>query len=412
MKQLILAILLLAVLPYSSQGQLVELARESFENAANDHGYTITPGSECLCCGNGLYYSWHRADVNSGCISSTINGVDGNWFWSAENVDDGRIQDPPSTLSPRAAIILDDVNVSGSTDLEIRVLVGEGATDHFDLGDFLRIQYAFDGGSYQTAAQFIPTGGSESDLAFDSDADGNIDGAELTATLADFTIDLGNNTGTNLSVRLLFDTRSFSEEIVVDYIRVFGTSVALPLELLAFEAAETTAGTSLSWKTAAEIDFLGFEVERSLNSRVWKTIGWVDGQNRLEENNYTFVDAQAKEGKYYYRLKMMDRDGQSAYSPLRSLNLKYEGFRLGTPLPNPSTLNDAAVYLPVHVPHAGPAQLSVYNQQGQQVFQRQVNLQKGSQYLDIDATNLAVGLWYVHVQMAGYEGAVKLMRVK
>ncbi|MEO1515232.1 MAG: hypothetical protein AAFV95_09470 [Bacteroidota bacterium] len=408
MKHLLYTLALICLFPLFSHAQLVELAQESFEGDANDHGYTISPGSECHCCGNGRYYAWHRADVNASCLSSTVSGIDGNWFWSAENVDDGLIQDPPSSLAPRAALTLNDVDVSGSTDLEIRLLVGEGATDHFDLGDFLRIQYAFDGGSYQTASQFIPTGADNSDLAFDADADGTIDGAELTSAFAEFVVDLGSNIGSTLSVRLLFDTRGFSEEIIVDHIRVYGTNAPLPVELLDFEVKAIEESVLLNWTTTEERQLAGFGIERSADGRFWQSIGWADAQNNSQLGQYQFVDRSPLPTKGYYRLRMEDLDGKKQHSSVKSLDGVGRLLQLGTPSPNP--LYGSRLRLPIRVHEFTEAELFIYDQRGRQIDQLSLRLSPGQSTVEVNSSAWPTGLLYLQLRAGNNTSSAKLMR--
>ena len=236
MRTQILFLMLLGLLPILGTAQTV-IAYESFEQTAQEHGFTTMPSSECSCCD--VNDTWERTS-NSGCVNPTIDGMHGTYYWVAEDIDDPDIQDASSaSIAPYSAIILDAVDVKDYTNLEINLMAAVGMTGYFQLGDFLRVQYAFDAdiaaGNYTTAGQFIADAFVDDDLSFDANADGTIDGASLNNTLSDYTVSLGGLLGDELSVRILFNCNSFSEEIFVDYIRVSGILSPLPVSWSSFD---------------------------------------------------------------------------------------------------------------------------------------------------------------------------------
>ena len=91
----------------------------------------------------------------------------------------------------------------------------------------------------------------------------------------------------------------------------------LPVELISFYAKIIGLTIELNWSTATEINNYGFNVERALqtNNRDWKTIGFVNGNgNSNSPKSYTYEDKNIIAGKYSYRLKQIDNDGQFEYS--------------------------------------------------------------------------------------------------
>jgi hypothetical protein len=105
-----------------------------------------------------------------------------------------------------------------------------------------------------------------------------------------------------------------------------GISV-LPLDLLTFEVEQQDKQVSLQWTSANEVDFSGYEVQRSLDGSHFEKIGWVAGQGTPDGAtlNYVFQDKKPVFNKpLYYRLRMLDLDGVVEFSPLRSVTLKNE----------------------------------------------------------------------------------------
>lgn len=96
----------------------------------------------------------------------------------------------------------------------------------------------------------------------------------------------------------------------------------LPVELTSFSALVQNKAVNLTWKTATEVNNYGFEIERvkdfgdkvSMVS-VWEKVGFVNGAgNSNSPKEYNFTDKSATSGKYLYRLKQLDNDGQYTYS--------------------------------------------------------------------------------------------------
>ncbi len=93
----------------------------------------------------------------------------------------------------------------------------------------------------------------------------------------------------------------------------------LPVELLSFSAFKNKDNTVLlSWETATEKNNAYFIIERSTNGTTFEAIGKVVGATTSNElNKYSFTDASTVVGTNYYRLKQVDIDGKSTYSPTK-----------------------------------------------------------------------------------------------
>ena len=116
---------------------------------------------------------------------------------------------------------------------------------------------------------------------------------------------------------------------------------AFPLHLLSFTAKKNGKANLLNWSTTNEINVDRFEVERSPNGRDFSKIGITKANSTNQINTYQYSDAVAPNtplwgaGGLYYRLKMIDRDGQFTYSPIRSLTINNSSLII-TLFPNPA----------------------------------------------------------------------------
>jgi hypothetical protein len=112
----------------------------------------------------------------------------------------------------------------------------------------------------------------------------------------------------------------------------YSTNVTLPLQLNFFKGEVKNGNAILSWQTSFEKQFKQFEVEKNVNG-AWGTVGVVNGNQNGAGSNYSF-DAGSINAKTAYRLKMVDKDGRFAYSPIVVIdaNSKNELTLLGNPV--------------------------------------------------------------------------------
>ncbi|MEL6718104.1 MAG: T9SS type A sorting domain-containing protein [Bacteroidota bacterium] len=147
-------------------------------------------------------------------------------------------------------------------------------------------------------------------------------------------------------------------------------NVFMPVELVSFQAQSLESGVLLSWKTASEINNIGFEVERSTDSKTWNKIAFVEGHlTTLITQQYEFTDTESLNDLVYYRLKQLDTDGRFEYSNIIAVkNQKEHQLHI---FPNPAT-----DYLFIGIPQEKQYQeieMWVFNQLGQLIKYRKSN---------------------------------------
>ena len=108
---------------------------------------------------------------------------------------------------------------------------------------------------------------------------------------------------------------------------------SLPLDLISFNALEQKDKGILNWNVANLINFSHFEIERSSNGNRFETI---DKTYSRGEGRYSYIDENPLSGRNYYRLKMVDKDAQFTYSPVRALFVKTAEINI---FPNPANEN-------------------------------------------------------------------------
>ncbi|MBK9333945.1 MAG: T9SS type A sorting domain-containing protein [Ignavibacteria bacterium] len=94
----------------------------------------------------------------------------------------------------------------------------------------------------------------------------------------------------------------------------------LPVELTSFSSAVSGNKVTLNWTTINEMNNAGYEIQRKDNSEeAYKKISFVKGAgNSSEIKNYSYSDLKLQPGKYLYRLKQLDYNGNFEYYDLEN----------------------------------------------------------------------------------------------
>lgn len=96
---------------------------------------------------------------------------------------------------------------------------------------------------------------------------------------------------------------------------------ALPVTLLSFTGVMKGNNIDLQWQTTNEVNADRFELERKTDlSSAFVSVASINATNNPAANNYSYTDRNVTEygNKFYYRLKMIDKDGKSTYSNIVS----------------------------------------------------------------------------------------------
>ena len=174
---------------------------------------------------------------------------------------------------------------------------------------------------------------------------------------------------------------------------------ALPVTLTRFDASRMTKSSiNLVWATANELNNDHFDVQRSATGDAFETIGSVKGQgNSITAHDYAFVDSRPLAGLSYYRLRQVDADGSSDFSPVATVqsaaSLKAIAF------PNPTT---GTITLPAL---DGPIQYRIYNNVGQTLLSGQAI---GNEQFDI--TKIPRGTFFLELTSQSGRTTQRLMR--
>lgn len=101
-------------------------------------------------------------------------------------------------------------------------------------------------------------------------------------------------------------------------VTVIVNAAPLPIKISSFNASRTNNWVSLNWKTDAEINAKEFVIERKTD-KGFEAVATVAAANRETGTAYSYTDNNNFKGISQYRLKMVDIDGKSAYSIIKSV---------------------------------------------------------------------------------------------
>lgn len=195
----------------------------------------------------------------------------------------------------------------------------------------------------------------------------------------------------------------------------------VPVELTSFTVASQGTSAALKWRTATESNNYGFDVERktiSLASALrdgedFDKIGFVVGAGASNApREYSFTDINIPAGKYSYRLKQIDRDGEFKYSESIEISIsafpKIFGMEQNFPNPfNPSTTIRYEVPIRSHV------SLSVFNSLGEKVVTLvNENKEPGEFNIVFNAARLASGVYLYRMEAGNFSQTRKLVVIK
>lgn len=175
-------------------------------------------------------------------------------------------------------------------------------------------------------------------------------------------------------------------------------AIPLPIELVNFEAAPGKDAINLRWQTAKEENFKGFEIERSRDGLKFDKVASVSGKGNQKGAFYQFDDVAVVKGtNYYYRLKMVDRDGRYEYSAIRSAILPTSNVNVVI-YPNPSNGN---VNLDFVLEESASAIIDVYDMSGRSVLRKEFDAHKDRNMISLDLLDQPSGIYSVKINING-----------
>ncbi|MBK9226956.1 MAG: FG-GAP repeat protein [Ignavibacteria bacterium] len=193
-----------------------------------------------------------------------------------------------------------------------------------------------------------------------------------------------------------------------------------PVELLGFNSSASGKEVVLKWLTSTELNNSGFEIQRAIENGKWKIesgewskIGFVSGGGTTNApRDYSYADRNLETGKYKYRLKQLDFNGNFEYFELAevvSIGIP-DKYDLSQNYPNPFNPVTTINY---DLPNDGIVTIKVYDILGREL-KTLVNDMKTAGYHKIlfNAADLASGAYFYRMSVGDFVSMKKFVVLK
>ncbi|MBK9334742.1 MAG: T9SS type A sorting domain-containing protein [Ignavibacteria bacterium] len=199
-----------------------------------------------------------------------------------------------------------------------------------------------------------------------------------------------------------YNENCFNQEFTRCASHSVDTLSILPVELASFTSSISRNNVTLNWATSSETNNSGFDIERSLvGTTEWTKAGSVTGNGTTTEaKNYSFTE-RVNTGKYSYRLKQIDFNGNFEYFNLSSeITVGVpDAYKLSQNYPNPFNPSTKIDY---DLPYDGKVSILLYDISGREVANL-VNEVKTAGYYTatFNGANLASGMYFYRINATG-----------
>ena len=200
-------------------------------------------------------------------------------------------------------------------------------------------------------------------------------------------------------------------------IQVSNDNNPLPVSFLSFTSKIEKNDVILKWSTLNEINNQGFKIERKTDDNSgmnWVEVGFVKGNGTTNQiHDYQFTDKNLHKGRYEYRLKQVDYNGNHEHHYLGapiSIGVPAK-FKLGQNYPNsfnPTTKIDFAL------PIDGRVSLKVYDIVGRLITTLINNEYRTADYytVEFNGSNFASGVYFYQLITEKNIATKKMLLIK
>ncbi|MCX6166074.1 MAG: T9SS type A sorting domain-containing protein [Ignavibacteriae bacterium] len=215
----------------------------------------------------------------------------------------------------------------------------------------------------------------------------NTNNASLTIKSSTNQIGLFTNPGNNPNTFEIGD-QILTPPIVIE-------NEPLPVLITEFSSFTNSDNVTLKWVTSFEQNNSGFKIERKQINSNWNEIGFIKGKgNSNTQTQYSFEDKKLTSGKYNYRIKQIDNNGNYKYFNLKStieIGVPTK-FNLSQNYPNPFNPTTKINY---ELARDSKVNITVFDILGREIIKLVNQEQKAGYYtIAADSKNLASGTYF------------------
>ncbi len=169
-------------------------------------------------------------------------------------------------------------------------------------------------------------------------------------------------------------------------VTLYGPESTLPIELISFNGKRIEEMVRLTWETTSEINSDYFELLYSRDAINFSTIEKIKSKGmNTGINTYTYYHKNPDKNICYYRLRQVDKDGESTLSPIVFIDMGDEEINF---YPNP-TSGIINFNKPVE-------SVTIYNTMGKVIFKKE------SIKTNLDISNIKEGIYMIDINDGVY----------
>lgn len=209
----------------------------------------------------------------------------------------------------------------------------------------------------------------------------------------------GTSVQYNLSftpTRVVFDSLSM---VLASGTFTKSAAVLLDTRILDFTHVVNNNNVNLYWNIDNSFDYSAFEVERSTDGTTFEKIGTLKSADYSGLHNFLYTDYNLASGKWYYRIKVIQKNGNFIYTNILVANVT------GSQADYVVSPNPASDFIVISSSKSGKADIQLYSAAGKIVKEI-----KGQQIngggLKVAVSNLSAGNYFVKI-ITGEESITK-----
>ncbi len=201
-------------------------------------------------------------------------------------------------------------------------------------------------------------------------------------------------------------TATVTDACGVSRVATFDIACPLAVTLTDFSAENMIDNVLLEWQTATERDNDFFVIQRSADGKKFEDLGTIKGVGNSNSTTlYEFVDHKPLSMISYYRLEIVDINGNKDYSQnisvVRSLDIE-----LIQLIPNPAK---DVVEVVFDYPVTGEYEIELITLRGKKLFNKTISMNKGIQHFPISLSEFTSGVYLVQIKTKNQVASAKLI---
>lgn len=177
--------------------------------------------------------------------------------------------------------------------------------------------------------------------------------------------------------------------------------IVLPIILLYFRGSVDRDFNLLEWQSSSETNAAWYSLEYSTDGIAFSQLALIDANRRASVYSYRhFTNTPIT----YYRLRMVDRDGQYKYSNVVKLKRKIENrFLLSGTAVNELRFDFISAI-------KTPAKFTILDMTGRLMANYDINLAIGDNNMNFNITTYARGYYIIHIKAEDFEETKKFLK--